>query len=111
MIKILSDNSLWGTINALMILQTVVFYILLVANNLSIFYLVYISRKCKVVSRSTKRFMTLIVENLPQFTPEDKIKSLLVLPNGENPKISSVTFVKSLYAYNEIFRERILTFF
>ena len=63
MINILNSKFQYQMVNNLMILQTVVFYILLVANNLSIFYLVYISRKCKQLKRSTKRFMSLIVEN------------------------------------------------
>lgn len=100
-----------NVVTTLMTLQTIVFYILLVANNASIFYISYISRKCKDTKRSTKRYMTLLVENIPLNTSEEELRKRLVLPNGKNPTISSVTFVKELSEFNKLFKRRVLAFF
>lgn len=97
MISILNRNQEYRMINNLMILQTVIFYILLIANNMSIFYLVYLSRKCKQLRRSTKRFMSLIVENFENGMTEEELKERLILPNGKKPKIVNITFVNMLY--------------
>jgi hypothetical protein len=51
-----------------MILQAIVFYVLLLANNFSIFYLVWINKRCKKKVESAEKYLTLIVENLPTDT-------------------------------------------
>ena len=111
MVRILNTHGQHQIVNVLMVLQTMVFYILLVANNLSIFYIAYISRKCKDVKKSTKRFMTLLVENIPDDTSEEALRLMMVLPDGKNPRISSITFVKELRHFDKLFVRRILAFF
>ncbi len=51
-------------------LQTVVFYVLLISNNLSLFYLVYIEDKCKKNKKSQQKYLSLLIEDLPPDTTE-----------------------------------------
>ena len=91
-----------------MILQTIVFYILLIANNASIFYLVWVNRHCKKKVESAEKYRTLLVENLPHNTTKESITMSLWLYAHD---IKTITFVKEIYQFEKIYSKRIRAYF
>lgn len=77
MARALNEHHEEKILTTMRILQTVVFYILLIANNASIFYLLWINRKCKKKVESTEKYLTLLVENLPYDTTEESLLKAL----------------------------------
>jgi hypothetical protein len=92
----------------IMILQTVVFYILLIANNASIFYLLWVNRRCKKKVESEEKYLTLLVENLPSDTTEESLMKALDVPSDA---VKSITFIKEIKHFSEIYRKRVLAYY